>query len=342
MATPPATPGNPAPNRPAGNPGSKPAIAPAKPASAIRPAIPPAKSNPAPAKPASGIRPPATAPAKPASGVRPAQAGPIRPASGIRPAAPSSQSGRKPAATGNVTSDREALGLTAMKPSEMIKGLDEAAKKAEKMEEREEAKRRSGGKMSANAALLTDDTGRRWTRATNLVISGAIAAVVIGGLILMWLANREPIDPRTGNEQARRDLIELSLRAKRIKPFEESEKITEAAFKERLLLQIDAELKTVEDAIEKDRQKRKDTKSSGAPRDSRLFRDQRELQRLREFKDAWGQPFVFKMADADTVTVTAKGKTGKGYTPPEPVAISNLRGGKPSNPGAAEKPEKAQ
>ena len=218
-------------------------------------------------------------------------------ASGRIPAAgsSSSKSGR------NVAADREALGLSSLKPSEMVAGLDQAAARAEKLHSREEQKRRGGNKMSANVALHVDETGKRWTRR---IILGALGILLLGGLIvtaLIYFSNRKEIPARVGNEEARRALGDLVIIVAKMKLFEEGETATVEEVKKRILAKTEEELKLLEEQIERDAENRR-------PRDVTAVKTRESLRKLREMKDAWGQPFEFTMIDEDTLQVKAKGR----------------------------------
>jgi hypothetical protein len=259
---------------------------------------------------------------------------PNTPSSNVRPAvtpgqtassSPSGASGRRPAAgsgRGNIADNRAALGLTALKPSEMIKGLDEAAKRAEKLEEREEAKRRAGGKANLNDALKVDDTGRRWSRVVNLIIVGTILFLIAGGAFLVYSANKTVLDPRVGNAEARQTLSKLMGYANRIKKFSEDEAITADAAKQRIVTIIDDDLKLLNDQIDKDKERKaKGGAKYEAPR-GMLTKDRDALAQLRKLTDPWDQPITFSMADADNLKISAVGMKAPGTEPPEPITVN--------------------
>jgi hypothetical protein len=202
----------------------------------------------------------------------------------------------------------------------MIKGLDEAAKRAEKIEAREEEKRRSGGKMNANVALHADETGTRWKRMVNVVLIVAALAIIGTGGTLFYLANHKKVNPREINAEARQMLSQLVGIANRIKPFEASETITADAAKRKMLDVMDADIKNYDEQIQKDKERIEKTKSKETQR-SMIRKDREAIARLRELKDGLGQPFIFEMAGADTLKMSAKGSNGDGATPPEPVTV---------------------
>lgn len=230
---------------------------------------------------------------------------------------PRQTSTRMPAAggpPGGIQTDRAKLGLGA-KPSEMIEGLDEVAKRLEKQQERENAKSKSGGKMNQNEALLTDDTGRRWSR--NVMI-GIVVLVLLGGAgfgAMMIKANFTAIDPRQGNATTRRMMMELIGFAQRI-PADDAESLTKDKVVELLHEQVDAQYKQVEADIQRDKERR-EKEGKHRPPDTRLYRELENLTELRKFKDPWGQPLEF---DISAGTLTIKGKGSPKGDPIEPVS----------------------
>jgi hypothetical protein len=214
----------------------------------------------------------------------------------------------------------------------MIKGLDEAAKRAEKLEEREEAKRRAGGKANLNDALKVDDTGRRWARVVNLIIVGSILFLMAAGGFMMYSANKTELDPRAGNAEARQLLSKLMSFGNRIKKFKEGETFTADEAKQRIVAIIDDDLKILNDQIDKDKERKaKGGAKYEAPR-GMLTKDRDALAQLRKLKDPWDQPITFSMADADNLKVSAVGKKAAGTEPPEPVIINVRVAKKPVEP----------
>lgn len=232
----------------------------------------------------------------PASGRVPGSSARITPA----------QSARRPA----VTVDREALGLSSARPSEMVAGLNQVAKRAEALAIREESKRKSGGKMNANIALHVDDTGARWKR---YVISGIVGAVALGALIfgvMFWNANRSKVSDRAAYEETRGILNELGKQAELMKPFDESETITVQGVKERLKGELEAALKEVKDQLKRDNEAKRNP-------DSRTVERRHFIEKLLAFQDGWRKPVVVSLAGRDEVEF---GSTGKfDGAPPEPV-----------------------
>jgi hypothetical protein len=240
-------------------------------------------------------------------------------------ARPSSASGRNK----SVPVDREALGLTALKPSEMVEGLEKAAKRAEKMEARESAKRKLGGGMNPNAALHVDDTGARWARGVKIGI--AVTVLVVGlALGVMWhLSNRSKVPPRQAGEETRQRLVELSRIVPRIKLFDADEEITVEKLKPRILEKLEEEIKDVDTQIAQLKESKRPTEE---------YREQKKvLESLKDLNDAWGNPFEFTIVESDSVQVGVKGKTVAANDPLAPVTI-RVRVLKPKAP--AQPPKK--
>jgi len=266
---------------------------------------------------------------------------PLKPSSGIKPGvpgAPSSVSGRKPVVK-NIATDRAALGLSAMKPSEMIAGLDKVAERAEKIEAREEAKRRAGGKLNANEALLNDDTGKKMSHMVYASIFIVIAGIAALGIFLFYMANREIKDPRKLRAQTQETLTKLVALASRIKPFEEGDSITSDKVKSAFIQIVDGDLKIINEEIAKDKVRRANGDKFRTP-DRIMSADFAAISRLHKMQDGWGKPLEFSMADADTIKVTAAPIKEPGIEPLEPVTI-RVRSGKPAQPEKATPPEKA-
>ncbi|MFH0938378.1 MAG: hypothetical protein V1899_03745 [Planctomycetota bacterium] len=216
----------------------------------------------------------------------------------------------------DMAADREALGLSAMKPSEMVVGLDQVAKRAAKLEAREIAKKKAGGGISVNTALLVDDTSRRWTWKVRFGLAGA--ALVMLALLgaLYCYTNRSGPSPRKGNQQTRGDLLDLkTMIAPRMMPFDEDESVTIEMAKQRLTQAIDAELTAILEQIKKD-------KENHRPIETQITQRREWLRKLRDFKDAWGRDFTFRLLDANTLEISATGKKDSGSSVLAPVTIS--------------------
>ena len=233
---------------------------------------------------------------------------------------PPSISGRLPAVErkkrDSVVLDRQALGLSAMKPSQMVAGLDEVARRVEKIEAREESRRKSGGKMNTNIALHVDDTGRKWSRYVRTAIISGVAALVLAGLIMVYIANRKEMPIKEGNERTRRAVMDLEILARQMGPFDADETITPEKARARLLSTIEEEWKKLNDEIVAAM-----GKNSLRPPSGHSLEMRESLLKLKEFKDAWGQPFEWKMLDNDTLEITAKGKPVRNADPVARVAF---------------------
>lgn len=229
--------------------------------------------------------------------------------------------------------DREKLGLSALKPSEMIQGLDKVAERAAKLEEREEAKRKLGGRMS-DAAVLTDGTGRRWKRNVNLAIVGTI---LLGGAIataMFWWSNRQPVNQRELRAQTQETLTKFVAMGNRLKGFEEGDSITADKARDAFLTLIESDLKTLNEEIARDKERKKKDGQFRTP-DKMMSSDLNSLTKLQTMKDAWGQPLIFSMADSDSVKISATGKAGVEQL--EPVTVRLRAASKPPAPPAPEK-----
>ena len=222
--------------------------------------------------------------------------------------------------------DREAFGLTAQKPSEMVAGLEEAAKRAEQQEAREEARRRAGGRMSANVALKVDEVGKRWKRQVNIGIAAAVLLVLTALGLMLYLTVHKRVDPRVGNADAQMMLAVLDGIARWPGFFKDGETVTAEKAKERLKEEVEAAYNRVLEKIESNHKRPGFNKA-----DPGLAKDKELLEKLRLFQDAWGQPFVFEI-EGDALKISAIGKKTAAATPPEPVIIP-LRSG----PAAPEK-----
>jgi hypothetical protein len=234
--------------------------------------------------------------------------------SGRLPVAPASVSGRSGVmrapgqsqrrAPAQIATDREALGLSAARPSEMVKGLDEAAKRAQAAAERDENKRRSGGKMSQVEALQVDDTGRRWS---NRVIMGMAAVFLticgVGGYLIYKTAN-PGIDYRVAFEETHRRMHDLARDAELMPPFAEGEKLTPATVKERIEKNVREQLEVIlkQAAIDRDAKRNPDLRIT----DRRNF-----LQDMLKFTDGWGRPLRFAVEDDAYVVISADPLPGK-------------------------------
>ncbi|HEY3321882.1 MAG TPA: hypothetical protein VGP72_15545 [Planctomycetota bacterium] len=223
--------------------------------------------------------------------------------------------------------------MSTVKPSEMVAGLDQVVKRAEKVEAREEAKRRSGGKLNANLALLTDDTGRRWTRMVRLGITAVVLAVMGFIGLIVWLEARKPVNPRAQRAQTERTLAKLLAVAATLPGFKDGEEITPQKAKDAFTTVIDAQIKSLDDQIAAGVQT---ADNRWANRNKILKQDQDEWKELRKLEDAWHKPLVFTI-DTDIVKIACSTNPGAGLAPLDPITFS-LRAGKQAPPPDAPPP----
>lgn len=202
----------------------------------------------------------------------------------------------------------------------MIEGLDAVAKRAEKLEAREAAKRKSGGKMNANIALHVDDTGRRWSFAVKLGIAGALFLGVAFFAVLMILANRKSLSPKQLTELTRRDMDDLTVLLQRMEHFDDGETVTLDKVQERLQKKIDLELGIIIEQLEVDRKQRR------LPNRSSL-EERNMLMRLKELKDPAGKPYELKIEGDDSVKAIPPTQSDVIKT-----VIVRVRGGKKKKP----------
>ncbi|MCW8130575.1 MAG: hypothetical protein KIS92_09520 [Planctomycetota bacterium] len=202
----------------------------------------------------------------------------------------------------NIAANRRALGLSEVKLSDQIKGLDKAAERAEKLANREEEKRKGGGKVMVNRALLNDGTGSRWTRKVILGIGGLL---LIGGVVgggMLWFSNRKSEDPKVAQRETSDRLMRYEkLYTPRMPPFEPEDSVSAEIFKERLVKFVETEFAN-EQKVAKLEQ---DTRKSISP-DIRA-----NLKRLEgdlTFKDAKGHDFSFSAGPEDSIVI----KTSQG------------------------------
>lgn len=203
--------------------------------------------------------------------------------------------------------------------------MGEAAKRAEALAVREEAKRKSGGKLNLNVALHVDDTGRKWTRWVQLGIALALVAACIVGGMMLYGANHEKLDPRRALAETRSLLSDLEITAKRMDRIDAGEAITVASAKSHMLKALDTQL----DAIKKSLQHDKET---GRTPDKALVQKRDEIEKLKQFKDGWNKPFEFAV-NGDELEIRSTTKVAD-FTS-EPVKI-NLRGKSDDKPAKRE------
>lgn len=242
----------------------------------------------------------------PASGTSPSN--PPRPGTAQLSGRTPSQPIRNPSA--KIQADREALGLSAARPSQVVSGLNEAVKRAEALANREEAKRKSGGKLNANVALHVDDTGKKWAFWVRMGIAATVLLACAAGGYMVWKSNRAEINPRVKVAATRDALNDLEIAAKNMDRFEGSDPTAQAA-KERLKMGLDKQLAAVEESVEKDRK-------MGRNPDKALMNKREFLKNLMQFKDGWGKPFEFSVTAGELAIRSTSQAEG---VPTEPVKI---------------------
>jgi hypothetical protein len=216
--------------------------------------------------------------------------------------APSGGSGRHRAVGGAVSEDRKTLGLSEMRPSEMVTGLEAVAKRAEKQEAIERVKQRSG-RIIMNEAIHTDEKGRRWAR---LVIIGIVVLVVlVVGTVgtLYYLATHKRLDPRVAAGVTGNYLTKIEEAAQQIKPFAPEAKVTGEEFKGRVKAYLEVLLAQEEQAAVDQRKQR------GQP-DNGTTKNIMNLRRLLAFQDGFGRDFVFEAKDSEAVVIRSLSVTG--------------------------------
>lgn len=202
----------------------------------------------------------------------------------------------------NIAANRRALGLSEVKLSDQVLGLDKAAQRAEKLANREEEKRRGGGKEMVNRALLNDGTGSRWTRKVILGIACVVVMVALVGGGMLWFSNHKSADPKVAlRETGDRLMRYQKLYTPRMPPFGIEDSVSAESFKERLIKFVESELS----AEKKVAQIEQDTRKSVSP-DVRA-----NLKRLEgdlTFKDANGNDFTVTAGSDDSIVI----KTSQG------------------------------
>ena len=193
--------------------------------------------------------------------------------------------------------DRQALGLSALAPSEMVQGLDQAVKRAEKKEARETERKRAGGKIIANVAIHIDDTGRRWAFSVRLALAVISVVVCVLAVWFIYRAGHPTLSPREANERAHNALLLLEVAAGKMKHFAEDEKITLEEIKEQLLATLEADRAAVDNQIKAEKEAHR-----LPPADT--LRLQEELRQLRNLKDPWGRDFNLRMKDDDKLEIS--------------------------------------
>ncbi|MEI6235271.1 MAG: hypothetical protein WCT04_19605 [Planctomycetota bacterium] len=259
----------------------------------------------------SDAKPSGSAPAQPDAASAPKPAAVPGNSQRLAPARPNTPglSARRPAI--QIQADREALGLSAARPSDMIAGLDEVAKRAEALAAREAAKRKSGGKLSLNEALHVDDTGRKWTRWVQLGIAAAILAACVAGGLMLYGANHKPTDNRVALASTNALMRDLEIAAQKMDRFAEGESITPQSVKSKISKYVKEQLEALEKTLDRDR-------AAGRQPDKGLISKREEYKKLLTFNDGWGNPFELTITSNELgIRSTSKEKD----VPAEPVKV---------------------
>jgi hypothetical protein len=265
MATPPE-PGKPDPRRqPSGGqlpPGSKPKM--------------PAGNQPAPPG-SSGSRQPVP---KPGSGKGPMQT-------------PPGASGRNRSVVGaSVSADRHTLGLSDVRPSEAIKGLDRVADKYEKPK----GPKRKAGEIDMNVAVSIDQKGKRWSRMVLLGVLGAIAVTGLFVWVLVILGGDPPIDPKVAYRETHNQLLRIKRYAYDMDRFGTDENVSPDLFKRKLKEYMKARQDKLEEVVEME------TKAGGLAKPD--TRDElKNLKADQDLKDAWEKELLFETGSEDMIVV---------------------------------------
>ena len=198
----------------------------------------------------------------------------------------------------------------------MVKGLAEVARRAAGAAARDEARRRAGGFIKNQATTLGDEA-RRYRLWVVWGAAAALTLIVLGLVLLLWLANRRPLDPREAAAQTQRYLTQYGALASQLKPTD-GDKPTPEELKSRLTAALKKELATQEEGAAM--QKRMRGAVDGRTREQIDF-----LRKSLEYRDGFGRQFVFELKDAQTLVVRSP-SPGPGGSAPKSVTIS-LRSG---------------
>jgi hypothetical protein len=212
---------------------------------------------------------------------------------------PPGASGRHRLVGGAVEEDRKTLGLSDVRPSDAISGLDEVAKRAAKHEALDRIKERSG-QIIMNEAVHVDARGRRWQRR---IWGGLIACVLlvvgtVGGLY--YAAAHHKFNPRQAAGDTRGMLSRYQNAGQQIAPFAPGVTVTAEEFKSRLEAFLKQQLAQEEGAAERQRKQRGRT-------DPATLQNIHRLERLITFEDGFGKPFILELKGADVVVIRSVG-----------------------------------
>ena len=189
----------------------------------------------------------------------------------------------------------------------MIEGLDRVVERAEKLEQREQAKRKGGG-HSINQAVHVDDTGRRWTRMVYGLIFLIILGVAGGAAFLFYMEKRQGKSPRELTDRTRYMLIDLETAGARMKLYSAGENVTPEQARDRIRETVEADLNEIQKQIDKERGVSKDgkeIKNKFVSIDAGTLKAKERLAELVLLKDAWGKPFEFTLPKPDTLNISS-------------------------------------
>ena len=241
----------------------------------------------------------------PAVNPKPSQTG-FAPAyrSGTHDSVSGNVSTRKKIITEELEAKRKQMGLDQVKLSASIEGLDKTARRAEKLEQREEEKRKAGGNL-VEKAILVDDTGRRWGR---LVTLGIVGILALGALVyygMHWSANRTVEDPKVAQRETRERLSRYAkLYTPLVAPYDEDETATTENFKARLESRIKK--------LREDTRKSVTTlENAGKPILPAIKEDLQRLGKDLAFVDGHGHPIVFSVTNDTTVEIKSSAEGAK-------------------------------
>jgi hypothetical protein len=212
-----------------------------------------------------------------------------------------------PAATGeSVSQHRKDLGLSEMRPSEMVEGLEAVAKRSERQEQVERMKQRSG-RIVMNEAVHVDEKGRTWQRIVLFSIIGFVAAVAALIVFLTWLANSGgmSMQERAANTNAMLALYaNLTLQ---LEPLPAGKSMSVEEFKQKLTVKMNEQLQHNMTAQQ--------SAQPGRTMDSKAIkRAIRLLEMALKFEDGFGQPFAIAVKGPGVFSIRSSSKGPNGET----------------------------
>ena len=289
---------------------------PASPAPGGRPNAPPSSPAPPASRQAANTPPHPTGPQRPVSppAPRPAPASPPAPRAG---SAPTGGAGRR-GVSEVIAKDRRNLGLSEIRPSDQVAGLEEVGRLEAKREAQERIKQRSG-QIIMNEAIHVDERGRRWQRLIRLGVA-AVVLVIAGTVgLLYYRATFRHSDPRELAMETRNVINCYLSAAPQIPPFPADAKLTVEDLKSRLRGVLSDQLAKAERAAAAREKER------GAV-DRSLSKTIHALKQALTFRDGSGQPFVFEFKEGDVLAIQSV-SLGDDQGPPAEVMIPRGRGG---------------